>query len=86
MGHDQRSQAAGQAVTAAPLLDGPRRVRVWLGEHPIIDYPALAATKAAAFEAALKAQFRSHRVTNDPDPGPDERPAPTSVRQGAVVT
>ncbi|MFG1912981.1 hypothetical protein [Kribbella sp. NPDC048928] len=43
-------------------------MRVWLGEHAFIDYPAVDASNAAWFEAAMRRQFRACRVTNDPDP------------------
>ncbi|GAA3117330.1 hypothetical protein JOF29_006069 [Kribbella aluminosa] len=82
MGHDCHPQRTGQPLTAPAATvpaDGPRRVRVWLGEHAFINYPAADASKAAWFEGAMRNQFRSCRITNDPDPdpGPEPMPGPT---------
>ena len=42
-----------------------RRVRVWFGEHKIVEHVA-DAVDAARFEAAMRRRFASLRVTNEP--------------------
>jgi hypothetical protein len=42
-----------------------RRVRVWFGEHTLVEHVA-DPTRAARFEAAMRRRFASLRVSNDP--------------------
>ncbi|MDX2968172.1 hypothetical protein PWY87_19595 [Kribbella solani] len=42
-----------------------RRVRVWLGEHKVIDHTSEPAA-AARFEELMRHQHRTLRITNDP--------------------
>ncbi|MER7250808.1 hypothetical protein [Kribbella sp. NPDC000426] len=46
-------------------VEGPfRQVRVWLGEHLVIDHISETDT-AASFEEAMRRRFPSLRVTNE---------------------
>jgi len=61
------------------LLEPPeprRRIRVWLGEHVIVDHVAEAAT-ADRFEQAMRHSYARLRITNDPLPtSPDTSVVP----------
>lgn len=52
---------------SAPLESKPvnRCVRVWFGEHKIVEHFALPAD-AARFEEAMRRRFASLRVSNEP--------------------
>ena len=53
-------------VIAPASLGSPDRcVRVWFGEHTIVEHVA-DADYAARFEAAMRRRFASLRVTNEP--------------------
>ncbi|MEU4607505.1 hypothetical protein AB0F43_31355 [Kribbella sp. NPDC023972] len=52
--------------TVVDSIDDRRQVKVWLGEHAFIDHIAPNASKGAWFENAMRRQFASCRVTNDP--------------------
>jgi hypothetical protein len=53
-------------VSAGAALAVPDRcVRVWFGEHKIVEHVA-APDYAARFEAAMRRRFASLRVTNEP--------------------
>ncbi|WP_329479281.1 hypothetical protein OG555_40990 [Kribbella sp. NBC_01484] len=52
-------------MTTAELAGTERRVRVWFGEHVIVDHVCEPAS-AARFERAMQQRFASLRVTNEP--------------------
>lgn len=54
--------------TVVDSVDDLRQVKVWLGEHAFIDHIAPNASKGEWFENAMRRQFASCRVTNDPYP------------------
>jgi hypothetical protein len=52
-------------MTAVERAGTERRVRVWFGEHVIVDQVCEPAF-AARFERAMRQRFASLRITNEP--------------------